>query len=165
MPPRPVTTSVDPGPTRIAARPPRVARNARRFAPSRPVIIPLGSGNRSGIGFGWPSRLSITTRPDAPASSARTAFEKNVQCPRLIRAMAPASEPRGSGLRPALGSRPIPQSRESTGRAFVPVIEPMSTSVRSEVPQPSGVASPVALNAICRTSAGAAASRTLSAGA
>src|SRR5918999_3775457 len=55
---RPVTTSVTPGPIRIDARPPRAARYARRFAPSRFVIIPAGNGNWSGMGLGSPSRLS-----------------------------------------------------------------------------------------------------------
>src|SRR5512133_4091083 len=104
------------------------------------------------------------TTPDAPARNARADLVEKAQWPRLISAIAPASTPRPSGLVAAFGSRPVAQSRESTGRPFVPVSEATSTRDRSDVPQPDGTL-PVAWNGICCRLAGAPGSRTLSAGA
>ena len=162
---RPVSISVTPGPIRIGARPPRVPRYARRLAPSRSEIIPERTGRTSGIGFASPKRLSTMTRPAAPAAAARTAFEKNVQRPRVISAKEPAREPRGRGFVPAFGSRPIPQSWVGTGCPFVPVIAVTSTSERSDWPHAEGAPSASGLKGMRRTDAGAVGTLTASAGA
>ena len=103
--------------------------------------------------------------PAAPAWAARTAFDWNVQCPRVISAKEPASEPRGSGFVPAFGFRPIPQSWVGTGWPFVPVIAVTSTSERSDWPHSEGAPSASGLNGMRRTDAGAVGTLTASAGA
>ena len=69
------------------------------------------------------------TTPTAPAWRARPTFEKNVQSPREMRAIAPASGLPVSGVVKPLGSFAAPQSLRSTGWPCAVVSVPMSTSV------------------------------------
>jgi hypothetical protein len=138
IPPRPVSVRSGALVTRIGARPPTVARASCRRAPSRSEIIPPGTASATGIEFASPGRLSTTTIPTAPAARARAALEANVQAPRETSATAPVSVPRRSGFWPAFGSRPIPQSRRSTGVPEALTIDPTSTRVAPTVLHPAG---------------------------
>ena len=92
IPLRPFSMSSASRPIRTFARPPVVARYARSRAPSRSEIIPDGSDSWSGIGFGFPERLSISTIPIAPAAWTRADFVTKAQRPRRTRAIAPSRE-------------------------------------------------------------------------
>ena len=119
----------------------------------------------SGIGFASPERLSTSTRPIAPATCARAAFETNVHVPREASAIDPRSDPGGSVPGPPFGLSGGPQSLRSTGAPFVPTIVPTSTSAWSTIAQPCGVSLPPAgWNGSRRTLAGAPAATTRNAG-
>ncbi len=104
-------------PTLIGARPARVARYARSWVPSRSAIMPPGTASSIGMPLASPGRLSTTTMPTPPAARTRLAFRANVQSPRDTSAIAPRSEPAGSGVRPPSRLPGGPQSLRGTGRA------------------------------------------------
>ena len=115
--------------------------------------------------FASPGRLSTTTMPIAPAAVARAAFDANVQTPRETSAIAPVSEPAGSGEAPPLRLPGGPQRLRATGAPSRPSTVPMSTSCWSDVAQAAGVRSPaVRTNGMRVRTPGASGAVTLSAG-
>ena len=116
--------------------------------------------------FASPGRLSTTTMPIAPAAFTRAAFSANVQTPRDTSAIAPVSEPAGSGVGPPSRLPGGPQRLRGTGLPSTPRIVPTSTSGWSALTQPAGVGSPaLRANGIRVSAAGAPGAVTLSAGA
>ena len=105
------------------------------------------SGRRAGPARRWPrpGRLSTRTMPIAPAARTRAAFSAKVQFPRETSAIAPFSEPAGSGDVPPSRFPGGPQRSRGTGALFVPMIVPTSTSCWSAFAQAGGVA-PVRTN-------------------
>ena len=114
-PPRPVERSRGPPPIRTVVRPPRPARKARSCWPSRSAIIPPRTSSWTGIGLASPGRLSTITIPMPPAAFTRALLSAKVQVPRETSAIAPFSEPPGSGLGPPSRFPGGPQRSRGTG--------------------------------------------------
>ena len=117
--------------------------------------------------FASPGRLSTTTMPIAPAAFTRAAFSANVQTPRETSAIAPVSEPAGSGDGAAVevAGRAAEVARDGSAvDAHARCRRPRAAGPTSA--QPAGVGSPAARANGTRVSApGASGAVTLSAGA
>ena len=103
--------------------------------------------------------------PIPPAAFTRSPLSANVQVPRETRAIAPFSDPEGSGDGPPSRLPGGPQRSRLTGAPFVPRIVPTSTSVWSVVAHAAGVRGPeVRTNGIFVSDPGAPGAVTPSAG-
>ena len=91
--------------------------------------MPPRTSSWTGIGLASPGRLSTTTMPMPPAAFTRALLSAKVQVPRETSAIAPFSEPPGSGLGPPSRLPGGPQRSRGTGWPLVPRIVPTSTSV------------------------------------
>ena len=138
MPLRPVTSSCGSGrsgsPSGLRVPPGRsAAPSRRRRRSSRP-----GRRAATGMPFASPAGCRRRRCRSRRRRCTRAAFSANVQTPRETSAIAPVSEPAGSGVEPPLRFPGGPQRLRGHRSAVAPISVPTSTSCWSRSPSAGG---------------------------